>query len=216
MDQFSVSGQFSNIVNEAIDSTLAQATEAHAAKWTPEKKLVQTNNTFTTPTSRRSKAPERMTRGASPQDSSPLQPGWWRKTLASPFGLKNSGPPPKSPKKREHIPCDEVKPASAKKPYHEVLSFEPPIQEGPCWIKHPVRPFQRSPEKKPPLPRLSSSPGVVLDHPWRKRTRRENPDEYLYAKRLCRRTRGCPSLSSPSHSSENKPSPAKSVTPSVQ
>ena len=128
MDQFSVSGQFSNSVNEAIDDTLGLAAEAHARKRTPEKRLRQGTNAFTTPTSRRSKAPERMTRGASPHDSSSPQPGWWRQTLASPLGLKDSAVPGKSPKKREHIPCDEVKPGSAQNPYHEVLSYEPPIQ----------------------------------------------------------------------------------------
>ena len=134
----------------------------------------------------------------------------------SPLGLVSPGPPAQSPKKREHIPCDQVKPASAKNPSHEVLSFDSPIQEGPCWIKYPVKPFSTSPVKKPPQPTLSSSPGQALDHAWRKRARREDPDEYLYAKRLCRSTRGCPDLSSPSHFSGEKPMPVKVVKLSVQ
>ena len=153
MDQFSVSGQFSNNVNEAIDNTLALATEAHAVKRTPEKMVGQATNAFTTPKSLRSKAPERTQRSPTDSDSSKRQAGWWRKTLASPLGFTSQGPPPKSPKKREHIPCDEVKPGSAKNPYHEILSYEPPIQEGPCWIKHPVKAFRCSPVKKPPVPR---------------------------------------------------------------
>ena len=51
MDMFSVSGQFSNIVNEALDNSLALATKAHAAKRSPEKRRGLATNAFTTPTS---------------------------------------------------------------------------------------------------------------------------------------------------------------------
>jgi hypothetical protein len=104
-----------------------------------------------------------------------------------------------------------VKPASAKKPHHEVLDYEPPIQEGPSWVKHPVREFKYSPEKSPGERWELTGESVLMDHAWRKKTRRENPREYRAAKALCKRTPMCPPLSSPSHSSEEEDRPKPPV-----
>ena len=117
----------------------------------------------------------------------------------------------RTPRKREHIPCDEVKPASARKPHIQKLDFEPPTQEGPAWVKHPVRSYRYSPRKAPTQSRAARVEEVALDRAWRKKTRREDPEEYEATKRLCAATPGCPPLSSPSHSSEEEDRPRSTI-----
>jgi hypothetical protein len=107
----------------------------------------------------------------------------------------------KSSRKRKHIPCDEVKPASARKPHIEGLDFETPVHEGPFMLKPKRNDLRRSPRKTSTESSWISGPAVLLDHTWRKKTRRENPMEYWKTKQFIAGTRGAPPLSSPSHSS---------------
>ena len=199
MDMVTVSGRISERCYNALDAPMVPATETQALGGDP----MQTETPTPTIQGRTAthSAEAKNTKSNTRESAPKRKTGWWRELMQSPLGLVTPPSQKKAPRLRKYIPCDEVKPASARKPHIEGLEYETPVHEGPFLLKPRRLDLNRSPRKVTAEATWTEGPPVLLDHAWRKGMRRENPTEYRKTKRFIANTRGAPPLSSPSHSS---------------